>query len=101
VREAFDVHAVIGHPWSVAHDLDVVAALRADVGDAAGAAALLAAAARVRSDAGLAPLPADLALRSSVEERCRAALGESGYRAAARKGDVGLDAAVALARATG
>jgi hypothetical protein len=78
-----------------------VAALRADVGDAAGAAALLAAAARVRSDAGLSPLPADLALRSSVEERCRAALGETGYRAAARKGDVGLDAAVALARATG
>jgi predicted ATPase/DNA-binding SARP family transcriptional activator len=101
VREAFDVHAAIGHPWSVAHDLDVVAALRADVADHAGAAALLAAAGRVRSDAGLVPLPADVALRSSVERRCLDALGDAGYRNAARTGDAGLDAAVALARATG
>jgi predicted ATPase/DNA-binding SARP family transcriptional activator len=101
VREAFDIHAVIGHPWSIAHDLDVVARLRADLGDAAGAAALLAAAGQVRADAGLTPLRRDRAVRSAVERRCRADLGAAGYRAASGKGaGLDLDAAVALARAT-
>ena len=101
VREAFDIHAVIGHPWSVAHDLEVVAAIRADLADHAGAAALLAAATQVRTDGGLVPLHRDVVVRGALEARCRAALGVAGYRTASRKGSgVDFDAAVALARAT-
>jgi predicted ATPase/DNA-binding SARP family transcriptional activator len=101
VREAFDIHAVIGHPWSVAHDLEVVAAIRCDLADHGGAAALLAAAAQVRTGGGLVPLHRDVAARGAIEARCRAALGPAGYRTASRKGaGVDLDAAVALARAT-
>jgi predicted ATPase/DNA-binding SARP family transcriptional activator len=100
IREAFDVHLVVGHSWSIAHDLDIVAAMAAGNGEYLLAAALLAAAAMVRADAGLAPLPRDVALRDRVANQCRTALGDAVFRSAAREGAaMDLDAAVGLARA--
>ncbi|MFG1922998.1 BTAD domain-containing putative transcriptional regulator [Cryptosporangium sp. NPDC048952] len=104
VREAFDLHGTIAHPWAVAHDLEVVAA--AAVGGAHGgadprrAATLLGAAAAVRADAGLVALPRDRRVRAEVEAQCRGALGDRAYRAAARVGAaLDLPGAINVARA--
>lgn len=101
IREAFDIHLVVGHPWSVARDVDLVAAMAAHRGDHAYAATLLAAASAVRTGADLTPVPRDESVRAPTAQLCREALGEPGWRAATHKGAAAdLDTAVALARDT-
>jgi predicted ATPase len=105
VRGAFDRHLVIGHAWSIAHDLDLAAAMqvgRMQVGRRHGhhAAVLLGAAAGVRTEAGLMPMPRDEIGRADIEHRCRGLLGDAGLRAAIREGAaLDLDGAIGLARA--
>ncbi|EXG82826.1 putative ATPase [Cryptosporangium arvum DSM 44712] len=106
VREAFDRHGAIAHPWAVAHDLEVVAAevaagvARGGAGEARRAATLLGAAGAVRADAGLVPLPRDRRVRAEVEARSRTVLGDRAYRAAALAGAaLDLPGAINLARA--
>jgi predicted ATPase/DNA-binding SARP family transcriptional activator len=99
LAEAFDIHLAVGHPWSVAHDLDLVAGVHAHVGAHAHAATLLAAADGVRADADLRPMPSERTVRADVERMCRARLGPAGYRTAAREGAATtLESALALAR---
>ena len=99
VTEAFDLHEAVRHPWAVAHDLELVAGICVRRGRAVAAASLLSAAAAVRVDAELAPMPRDVAVRAAIEAECAAAIGgrELAYHLSA--GVVGdLLAATGLAR---
>ncbi|GAA3385951.1 hypothetical protein GCM10020369_21460 [Cryptosporangium minutisporangium] len=85
-EEAFDRHAQIGHPWAVAHDLDVLAAVCARQNSARDAAVLLGAADAVRTAADLVRSPRDETLRADVLTACERALGTRGARDAVRAG---------------
>ncbi|MFI5956479.1 BTAD domain-containing putative transcriptional regulator [Cryptosporangium sp. NPDC051539] len=86
MEDAFDHHAEIGHPWAIAHDLDVLASVCARQNSSRDAAVLLGAADAVRTSAGLTPTPYDDARRASVAAACERVLGQRGAREAVRAG---------------
>ncbi|WP_432981952.1 BTAD domain-containing putative transcriptional regulator [Dactylosporangium sp. CA-233914] len=100
MRESFDRHLAVGHPWSAAHDLDIAAGVQALRGAHGRTAALLAAAATVRAEAGLVAVERDVAVRDKLDRACRERLGPAGLRAADAEGRwLDLRSAAEFARA--
>lgn len=100
IAEAFEIHADIAQTWAVAHDLDIVAVIRADQQRCAESAVLLGAAEAIRAEMGARLVPRDHKVRTRAEQQCRNVLGPDDYRDLLRQGAAAYDSAAAIALIT-